>query len=105
MLFLVPVAQTDFKQLLKSTSAEDIVNYSLHTARRLWCWVDRTSREMGRIMKYEVVCDFSGFSFRTVPPRAYVKAMSQMSEMSEVLHPLSMGSTTVTGLPGAHLAR
>ncbi|CAE7630370.1 DHRSX [Symbiodinium pilosum] len=64
MLFLVPVAQTDFKQLLKSTSAEDIVNYSLHTARRLWCWVDRTSREMGRIMKYEVVCDFSGFSFR-----------------------------------------
>ncbi|CAE7342513.1 Catsper1 [Symbiodinium pilosum] len=105
MLFVVPVAQTDFKQLLKSASSEDIVNYSLHTARRLWCWVDRISRETGRIMKYEVVCDFSGFSFLTVPPRAYVKAMSQMSEMSEVLHPLSMGSTTVTGLPGAHLAR
>ncbi|CAE7213005.1 Catsper1, partial [Symbiodinium sp. CCMP2592] len=73
MLFIVPVAQTDFKQLMKVASEEDIINYSLHTARRLWNWVDRTSRKLGRIMKYEVVCDFSGFSFRTMPPRAYVK--------------------------------
>ena len=105
MLFIVPVAQTDFKPLMKAASEEDIINHSLHTARRLWNWVDRTSRRCGRIMKYEVVCDFTGFSFLTMPPRAYVQAMSQMSEMSEVLHPLSMGSTTVTGLPGAHLAR
>ncbi|CAE7611623.1 Catsper1 [Symbiodinium sp. CCMP2592] len=105
MLFIVPVAQTDFKPLMKAASEEDIINHSLHTARRLWNWVDRTSRRCGRIMKYEVVCDFTGFSFLTMPPRAYVKAMSQMSEMSEVLHPVSMGCTTVTGLPGAHLAR
>ena len=105
MLFIVPVAQTDFKQMMKAAAAEDIINYSLHTARRLWSWVDRTSRQLGRVVKYEVICDFSGFSFLTMPPRTYVKAMSQMSEMSEVLHPLSMGSTTVTGMPGAHLAR
>jgi len=52
--------------------------------------------------------DFHGFSFTSwdaIPPTAYIQAMNRMSEMSEVLHPLSMGTTTVVGLPGAAIAK
>mmetsp|Transcript_1153 Transcript_1153/g.2335 ORF Transcript_1153/g.2335 Transcript_1153/m.2335 type:complete len:309 (-) Transcript_1153:27-953(-) len=108
MLYIIRVAHVDCKELLKHASVDEIKDYGLYLCRSMWQWVDSTSRRLGCICKYEVIVDFTGYAFTSwdkIPPPAYRKAMSQMSQFSEVIHPLSQGCSVVIGLPGSSVAQ
>jgi len=107
-MYIVRVAHTDCKQLLKVASEEEIIDYALYFCRLIWQWVDGTSRKLGRVCKYDAIVDFGDYSFsdwRKVPPPAYRKAMNRTTEFSELLHPLAQGSNVLLGFPAAATAK
>lgn len=107
-LYVICPGKLDASQLLKRATLDEIADYMLWLARCVWLWVDQTSRSLGRIKKYDVVVDFFGYDFTSwekIPPSNYRNTISQVAEMTEVLHPLAQGFNTIIGLPGGAAAK